>query len=153
MRAPRQALLTLAVAGLIAGCSANNDYQDIKTFMDEVDARGKGQIEPLPEFLPYQAFAYGAGSMRSPFEPPVVGEAGRPEQEDCIGQTRSESRQAVPRTIQHWRDRDGRNAVAGARCTVSYATRMAACTACRWETTWEWITERFSRSTRTGSSC
>jgi len=72
MRAPRQALLTLAVAGLIAGCSAKNDYQDIKAFMDEVDARGKGRIEPLPEFLPYQAFAYSAGSMRSPFEPPVV---------------------------------------------------------------------------------
>jgi len=34
MRAPRQALLTLAVAGLIAGCSAKNDYQDIKAFMD-----------------------------------------------------------------------------------------------------------------------
>ena len=67
-----QALLTLTAAGVIAGCSSSNDYQDIKTFMDEVDARGKGQIEPLPEFLPYQAFAYSAGSMRSPFEPPVV---------------------------------------------------------------------------------
>ena len=68
MRAFKRALLTLAGAGLIAGCSATNDYQDIKAFMDEVDARGKGQIEPLPEFLPYQAFAYGAGNMRSPFD-------------------------------------------------------------------------------------
>ena len=48
MRTLRRALLTLAGAGLIAGCSANNDFQDIKTFMDEVDARGKGRIEPLP---------------------------------------------------------------------------------------------------------
>jgi len=72
MRAFRRALLTMATAALIAGCSGNGDFQDIKAFMDEVDARGKGQIEPLPEFLAYQAFAYGAGNMRSPFEPPVV---------------------------------------------------------------------------------
>ena len=72
MRTLRRALLALTAAGVIAGCSSSNDYKDIKAFMDEVDARGKGQIEPLPEFLPYQAFAYGAGSMRSPFEPPVV---------------------------------------------------------------------------------
>jgi type IV pilus assembly protein PilP len=72
MRAFRRALLSLATAALIVGCSGNGDFQDIKAFMDEVDARGKGQIEPLPEFLAYQAFAYGAGNMRSPFEPPVV---------------------------------------------------------------------------------
>jgi len=72
MRAFRRALLSLATAALIAGCSGNGDFQDIKAFMDEVDSRGKGQIEPLPEFLAYQAFAYGAGNMRSPFEPPVV---------------------------------------------------------------------------------
>jgi type IV pilus assembly protein PilP len=72
MRSLRRALLPMVGAVAIAGCSASNDFQDIKTFMDQVDAKGKGQIEPLPEFLPYQAFAYGAGNMRSPFEPPVV---------------------------------------------------------------------------------
>jgi type IV pilus assembly protein PilP len=72
MRTLRRALLTLTGAGLIAGCAASNDFQDIKAFMDEVDSRGKGRIEPLPEFLPYQAFSYSAGNMRSPFEPPVV---------------------------------------------------------------------------------
>jgi type IV pilus assembly protein PilP len=72
MRAFTRALLTLASVALIAGCSAENQYKDLKGFMDEVDSRGKGQIEPLPEFLPYQAFAYSAGNLRSPFEPPVV---------------------------------------------------------------------------------
>jgi type IV pilus assembly protein PilP len=72
MRVLRQALLAAIGAVSIAACSASNDFQDIKAFMDQVDAKGKGQIEPLPEFLPYQAFAYGAGNMRSPFEPPVV---------------------------------------------------------------------------------
>ena len=68
----RHALLSLVGLVFVAGCSSGGDYQDIKTFMDQVDAKGKGQIEPLPEFLPYQAFAYSAGNMRSPFEPPVV---------------------------------------------------------------------------------
>jgi type IV pilus assembly protein PilP len=72
MRTLRRAMLGLVAIGFVAGCSATNDFQDIKSFMDQVDAKGKGQIEPLPEFLPYQAFAYSAGNMRSPFEPPVV---------------------------------------------------------------------------------
>jgi Tfp pilus assembly protein PilP len=33
--------------------------------MDGIDAKGQGQIEPLPEFLPYQAFAYSAENLRS----------------------------------------------------------------------------------------
>jgi len=72
MRALKPALLSLVGLVFVAGCSSGGDYQDIKAFMDQVDAKGKGQIEPLPEFLPYQAFAYSAGNMRSPFEPPVV---------------------------------------------------------------------------------
>jgi len=72
MRVLRQALLAAVGVFSLAACSASNDFQDIKAFMDQVDAKGKGQIEPLPEFQPYQAFAYSAGNMRSPFEPPVV---------------------------------------------------------------------------------
>jgi hypothetical protein len=37
MRAFNRALLTLASAALIAGCSADNQFQDLKGFMDEVD--------------------------------------------------------------------------------------------------------------------
>src|SRR5512134_1813306 len=55
---------------LLSGCSGSGEFKDLQAFMDEVESRPKGQIEPLPEFLPYQAFAYGAGDMRSPFEPP-----------------------------------------------------------------------------------
>ena len=39
--------------------------------MDEVRARPKGSIEPLPKFQPYEAFTYNAGGMRSPFQKPV----------------------------------------------------------------------------------
>ncbi len=39
--------------------------------MDEVRAKPKGTIEPLPSFQPYEAFTYSAANMRSPFQPPV----------------------------------------------------------------------------------
>jgi len=72
MRTSLRALLVLAVIASIGGCSSNDGYQDLKEFMDKAEAQGKGQIEPLPEFQPYQAFAYSAGNLRSPFDPPVV---------------------------------------------------------------------------------
>ncbi|QNH06196.1 type 4a pilus biogenesis lipoprotein PilP [Pseudomonas sp. B11D7D] len=54
----------------LLGCSGG-DFSDLQSFMDEVRARPKGSIEPLPKFLPYEAFTYGAASLRSPFQPPV----------------------------------------------------------------------------------
>lgn len=60
----------MALVGL-SGCNADNDFQDLRTYMDEVRARPKGTIEPLPEFQPYEAFTYSAAAMRSPFQPPV----------------------------------------------------------------------------------
>ena len=62
------ALLGLAVAG----CGSSNSFGDLQAFMDEVEARPKGRIAPLPEFLSYEAFAYSASNLRSPFEPPQV---------------------------------------------------------------------------------
>jgi type IV pilus assembly protein PilP len=72
MRTLTRSLLAVAAIASIVGCSSGNDFQDLKTFMDKADSQGKGQIEPLPEFQPYQAFAYSAGNMRAPFDPPVV---------------------------------------------------------------------------------
>ena len=57
---------------LIAGCSSNRDFEDINAFMDEVDARPKGQIEPLPPMAENAPFAYSAANLRSPFSPPEV---------------------------------------------------------------------------------
>lgn len=59
-------------AGLLVGCSSSGDYADLQSFLDEVDAKPKGQIEPLPPFVPYKPFRYQAAALRSPFEPPVV---------------------------------------------------------------------------------
>jgi type IV pilus assembly protein PilP len=55
----------------LAGCGVSNDFSDLQSYMDEVRARPKGSIEPLPKFQPYEAFTYSAAAMRSPFQPPV----------------------------------------------------------------------------------
>lgn len=64
-------LLLACAASALVGCSDASDFSDLRSYMDEVRARPKGSIEPLPKFLPYEAFTYGAASLRSPFQPPV----------------------------------------------------------------------------------
>ncbi|MDR8013089.1 type 4a pilus biogenesis lipoprotein PilP [Ectopseudomonas guguanensis] len=61
------------VVGLsfLAGCGASGDFSDLRAYMDDVRARPKGSIEPLPKFQPYESFTYRAASLRSPFQPPV----------------------------------------------------------------------------------
>lgn len=56
---------------LLSGCGVGSDFSDLKSYMDEVRARPKGEIEPLPKFLPYESFAYSAAALRSPFQPPM----------------------------------------------------------------------------------
>jgi type IV pilus assembly protein PilP len=55
----------------LSGCGAGHDYADLQAYMDEVRARPKGSIEPLPKFQAYESFTYSAASLRSPFQPPV----------------------------------------------------------------------------------
>lgn len=68
-----KALRCFLVLGLaiLAGCDSGGDYSDLRSYMDEVRARPKGSIEPLPKFQPYESFTYKAASLRSPFQPPV----------------------------------------------------------------------------------
>ena len=63
-------LFICAVLGL-SGCGANHDFSDLQAYMDEVRAKPKGAIEPLPTFQPYESFTYKAASLRSPFQPPI----------------------------------------------------------------------------------
>ena len=44
---------------------------DLDQYLAEIRSKPKGAIEPLPEFMPYQAFNYSAFGRRSPFQPPV----------------------------------------------------------------------------------
>lgn len=65
----------LILSGLLlaslSGCGNSGDFADLQAYMDEVRARPKGSIEPLPKFQPYEAFTYSAAALRSPFQPPV----------------------------------------------------------------------------------
>lgn len=55
----------------LTACDSSGDFADLQAYMNEVRAKPRGVIEPLPQFLPYEAFTYSAAALRSPFQPPV----------------------------------------------------------------------------------
>ena len=67
-------LRTLGVTGvfglMLVGCGAG-DFSDLDTFMADKRARPGGIIAPIPTFKAYEAFAYSATAMRSPFDRPI----------------------------------------------------------------------------------
>lgn len=63
-------LLSLAVAGILAGCSSGKDFSDIDTKMKEIQAKPQGSIQPPPEFKSAEQFAYSVNQKRSPFVMP-----------------------------------------------------------------------------------
>ena len=60
------------VSVLLLSSCGSGEYDDLREYMDEVARRPGGEIEPLPTFTTYEAFAYSAASMRSPFDRPVT---------------------------------------------------------------------------------
>lgn len=70
MKSARLIIGSLLLLGLTA-CDSTAGFSDLQAYMDEVRARPKGQIEPVPTFPPYEAFTYSAAGLRSPFQPPV----------------------------------------------------------------------------------
>ena len=70
MMKARVIAIALGVA-VLSGCGSDRDFADLQAYMDEVRAKPKGTIEPLPTFLPYEAFTYSAASLRHPFQPPM----------------------------------------------------------------------------------
>jgi type IV pilus assembly protein PilP len=59
-----------AIFVLLTACSGQ-DLSDLDAFMAEKLARPGGVIPPIPTFEAYEAFSYGAASLRSPFERPI----------------------------------------------------------------------------------
>lgn len=70
MKKARFAALGLTLA-MLGGCGGSSDFSDLQQHLDDVRARPKGTIEPLPAFVPYEAFTYSAAALRHPFQPPV----------------------------------------------------------------------------------
>jgi type IV pilus assembly protein PilP len=55
---------------VLTGCQTQK--QDLSTYVSEVRARQKPDIEPLPVMKPYQKYTYSASELRNPFIPTVV---------------------------------------------------------------------------------
>ncbi|MEP1469990.1 MAG: pilus assembly protein PilP [Halieaceae bacterium] len=66
----RLTLLIAAIASVTAGCGGR-DFADLDAFMAEKRARPGGIIAPIPTFKAYEAFAYSATTLRSPFDRPI----------------------------------------------------------------------------------
>jgi type IV pilus assembly protein PilP len=63
------------LAGYVAaGCSGGQS--DLQKWIDETKKKPGGRIQALPEVKPYETFVYGAGNLRSPFQPQGPGAAG-----------------------------------------------------------------------------
>jgi len=71
MNSPSRTLLLSCLLGLVlTGCSGD-DFSDLDSFMAEKRSRPGGIIAPIPTFKAYEAFAYSATTLRSPFERPI----------------------------------------------------------------------------------
>lgn len=65
------AFLTLFISGAaLTGCSGGG-FSDLDAFMEEKRSRPGGIIQPIPTFKAYEAFAYSATALRSPFTRPI----------------------------------------------------------------------------------
>jgi len=69
VRALGPAALFLSLLAL-GGC-VSRDFSDLDQFMAEKRARPGGIIAPIPTFKAYEAFAYSATRLRSPFDRPI----------------------------------------------------------------------------------
>lgn len=65
----RRIALVLPVL-LLSACGSEN-FSDLDAFMAEKRARPGGVIAPIPTFKAYEAFAYSATALRSPFDRPI----------------------------------------------------------------------------------
>lgn len=64
-------LTLLGVSALTLSACGGRDFSDLDAFMAEKRARPGGIIAPIPTFKAYEAFAYSATQLRSPFDRPI----------------------------------------------------------------------------------
>lgn len=55
----------------VAACSDNAGMIQLQNEVGDIVNRPPGVIEPPPEFITYEAFAYSAASLRSPLDRPI----------------------------------------------------------------------------------
>ncbi len=79
-------LFLLCSLALLTACGRQTAMDDLQQFIIEVSLRPGGEIEPMPQFQPYEAFSYSAASLRSPFDVPIMVGAALAEQPATIVQ-------------------------------------------------------------------
>lgn len=62
----------LALSLLLAACSRVDNLSDLQAYVNEIKSRPGAEVEPVPEFTPYEGFIYGAAALRSPFDVPLI---------------------------------------------------------------------------------
>lgn len=62
-------LCAMSLATALIACTGD-PTADLETYVADVKSRQKSSIEPLPEFQPYESFAYAANDLRDPFTEP-----------------------------------------------------------------------------------
>ena len=62
-------LCIASLSGMLIGCSAD-PTADLEEYARVTKSQQKSSIEPLPEFKPYESFAYAAADLRDPFTAP-----------------------------------------------------------------------------------
>ena len=57
--------LTSITAIAISGCAESTD--DLYAYIEQAKSATVGSVQPLPQFKPYESFAYSAAELRDPF--------------------------------------------------------------------------------------
>lgn len=70
-RSPLCVVLQAVVMAATLSACADRGLTDLDDFMDEKRALPGGIVEPIPTFEAYEAFAYAATTLRSPFDRPM----------------------------------------------------------------------------------
>ncbi len=65
----RPILISAAALAVLSLSGCSNGMEQLRQQVAEIKSRPGEAIEPLPEIKPYEAFAYNASTLRSPFVP------------------------------------------------------------------------------------
>lgn len=65
-RTIKLSLLAASTLTVLTGCGG--DTSDLDRFIAETKTKHHGRVDPLPEFPPYETFAYSADVYRDPFK-------------------------------------------------------------------------------------
>jgi type IV pilus assembly protein PilP len=67
-------LCIASLSGMMVACSSD-PTSDLEEYVRTTKSQQKSSIEPLPEFKPYESFAYQAVDLRDPFTEPTFSQA------------------------------------------------------------------------------